>query len=93
LTAYGDLDVSKLDEKPAGRKPIETRILPLQRLDDVIDGVGRAIKKGDQVYWVCPLVEDSELIDLSSVEDRLAAFRRRKKKRCLKPLSAETMIF
>ena len=70
LTAYGDLDVSKLDEKAAGRKPIETRILPLQRLDDVIDGVGRAIKKGDQVYWVCPLVEDSELIDLSSVEDR-----------------------
>ena len=70
LTAYGDLDVSKLDEKPAGRKLIETRILPLQRLDDVIDGVGRAIKKGDQIYWVCPLVEDSDLIDLSSVEDR-----------------------
>jgi len=70
LTAYGDLDVSKLDEKPAGRKPIETRILPLQRLDDVIEGVGRAIKKDDQVYWVCPLVEDSDLIDLSSVEDR-----------------------
>ena len=70
LTAYGDLDVSKLDEKPAGRKPIETRIMPLQRLDDVIDGVGRAVKRGDQVYWVCPLVEDSELIDLSSVEDR-----------------------
>jgi len=70
LTAYGDLDVSKLDEKPAGRKPIETRILPMQRLDDVIQGVGRAIEKGNQVYWVCPLVEDSELIDLSSVEDR-----------------------
>ncbi len=70
LTSYGDLDVSKLDEKPAGRKPIKTRILPMQRLDDVIDGVERAIKKGDQVYWVCPLVEDSELIDLSSVEDR-----------------------
>jgi len=70
LTAYADLDVSKLDEKPAGRRPIETRILPLQRLDDVIEGVGRAIKEGDQVYWVCPLVEDSELIDLSSVEDR-----------------------
>ncbi len=70
LTAYGDLDVSKLDEKPLGRKPIETRILPMQRLDDVIEGVGRAIKKGNQVYWVCPLVEDSELINLSSVEDR-----------------------
>ena len=70
LTAYGDLDVSKLDEKPAGRKPIETRILPLQRLDNVIDGVGRTIGEGNQVYWVCPLVEDSDLIDLSSAEDR-----------------------
>ena len=70
LTAYGDLDVSKLDEKPAGRKPIETRILPLQRLDNVIDAVGRTIKQGNQIYWVCPLVEDSDLIDLSSAEDR-----------------------
>ena len=70
LTSYGDLDISKLDEKPAGRKPIETRILPMQRLDDVIEGVERAIKKGDQIYWVCPLVEDSDLIDLTSVEDR-----------------------
>ena len=70
LSSYGDLDISKLDEKPAGRKPIETRILPLQRLDDVIDGIGRAVKRGNQVYWVCPLVEDSELINLSSAEDR-----------------------
>ena len=70
LTSYGDLDISKLDEKPAGRKPIETRILPMQRLDDVIEGVERAIKKGDQIYWVCPLVEDSYLIDLTSVQDR-----------------------
>ncbi len=70
LTAYGDLDISKLDEKPAGRKPIETRILPMQRLDDVIDAVSRTISAGNQVYWVCPLVEDSDLIDLSSAEDR-----------------------
>lgn len=70
LTSYGDLDSVKLDEKPAGRKPIETRILPLQRLDDVIDGIGRQIKDGNQVYWVCPLVEESELIDLTSAEDR-----------------------
>lgn len=70
LTSYGDLDVVKLDEKPAGRKPIETRIIPLQRLDDVIDGIGRQIKQGNQVYWVCPLVEDSEVMDLTSVEDR-----------------------
>jgi ATP-dependent DNA helicase RecG len=70
LTSYGDLDVSVLDEKPAGRVPIETAILPLERLDGVIDAVGRAVKEGNQVYWVCPLVEDSELINLSSVEDR-----------------------
>ncbi len=70
LTSYGDLDVVKLDEKPAGRKPIETRILPMQRLDDVIDGIGRQIEDGNQVYWVCPLVEDSEVMDLSSVDDR-----------------------
>lgn len=70
LTSYGDLDISILDEKPAGRQPIETVALPLQRLDDVIDAAGRAVKKGDQVYWVCPLVEDSEMSDLSSAEDR-----------------------
>ncbi|WP_017930439.1 ATP-dependent DNA helicase RecG [Robiginitomaculum antarcticum] len=70
LTSYGDLDVSRLDEKPAGRRPIDTRIVPMERLDDLIDGVQRAVKDGARVYWVCPLVEDSELIDLSSVEDR-----------------------
>ncbi len=70
LTSYGDLDISILDEKPAGRLPIDTRILPLQKLDNVIDGIGRVIEKGNQVYWVCPLVEDSEVIDLTSVEDR-----------------------
>jgi len=70
LTSYGDLDISKLDEKPAGRKPIDTRILPLTRLDDMIDAMGRALKDGGRAYWVCPLVEDSEFIDLSSVEDR-----------------------
>jgi ATP-dependent DNA helicase RecG len=70
LTSYGDLDISILDEKPAGRVPIETAILPIGRLDSVIMAVGRAVEKGNQVYWVCPLVEDSELINLTSVEDR-----------------------
>lgn len=70
LTSYGDLDVSVLDEKPAGRVPIETAIIPLARLDSVIDGVGRAAAAGNQIYWVCPLVEDSEVLNLSSVEDR-----------------------
>ena len=70
LTSYGDLDISILDEKPAGRRPIKTVALPLQRMDDVIDAIGRAVESGDQAYWVCPLVEDSEVSDLGSAEDR-----------------------
>lgn len=70
LTAYGDLDVSKLDEKPAGRRDIDTRIIPLEKLDNVIEAIGRAVEKGGQIYWVCPLVEDSEIMALTSVEDR-----------------------
>jgi len=70
LTAYGDMDISILDEKPAGRKPIETRIVPIEKMQNVVDGLGRAIEKGEQIYWVCPLVEDSDLIDLTSAEER-----------------------
>jgi len=70
LTAYGDLDISILDEKPAGRRPIDTRIIAMQKHDQVLAGIQRAITRGEQVYWVCPLVEDSEIMDLSSVEDR-----------------------
>ena len=55
LTSYGDLDISKLDEKPMGRKPIETRIVPVEKMQSVIDGLERVIEKGEQVYWVCPL--------------------------------------
>lgn len=54
LAAYGDLDVSRLTEKPAGRKPVDTRTIPLDRLSDVIEAVGRAISAGGQVFWVCP---------------------------------------
>ena len=70
LTAYGDMDISILDEKPAGRKPIETRIVPIEKMQNVVEGLGRAIEKGEQIYWVCPLVEDSDLIDLTSAEER-----------------------
>ena len=70
LSSYGDLDISTITEKPVGRKPIGTHILPMQKLDEVIEGIKRAIKSNKQVYWVCPLVEDSELIELSSVLDR-----------------------
>jgi ATP-dependent DNA helicase RecG len=60
LTYFGDMDVSELREKPAGRQPIDTRAVPLGRLEEVMDGVGRALKSGKRVYWICPLVEESE---------------------------------
>ncbi len=60
MTVHGDVDLSILDEKPAGRQPVETRTLPASRLDDVISAVGRAISRGEQVFWVCPRVEDDE---------------------------------
>jgi ATP-dependent DNA helicase RecG len=75
LTSYGDMDVSRLDEKPPGRKPVATRTVPLERLDEVVSGVERAVRSGAQVYWVCPLVAESELIDLAAAEDRHAALR------------------
>jgi ATP-dependent DNA helicase RecG len=70
LTSYGDMDISRLDEKPAGRKPIATRIVPAERLDEVIGGVGRAIDAGAQIYWVCPLVAESEILDIAAAEER-----------------------
>jgi ATP-dependent DNA helicase RecG len=70
LAAYGDLDVSKLTEKPAGRQPIDTRTLPLERIGEVADAVGRMIATGARVYWVCPLIEESEDVDLANAEER-----------------------
>lgn len=70
LTVYGDMDVSKLDEKPPGRTPIDTRVMALNRLDDVIGAAKRAIDGGARLYWVCPLVEESEVLDLAAAEER-----------------------
>src|SRR5215212_5511925 len=70
LTYFGDMDVSMLDEKPPGRQPITTRLVSSERLDEVIGAIGRAIAAGDRVYWVCPLVGESELVDLAAAEDR-----------------------
>ena len=70
LAAYGDLDVSKLTEKPAGRQPIDTRTIPLERIAEVADAAGRMIASGARVYWVCPLIEESEEIDLANAEER-----------------------
>ena len=72
LAAYGDMDVSRLTEKPAGRRPIDTRTVPLERMDEVIAAVRRAVDKGARIYWVCPLVEESEAVDLAAATERHA---------------------
>ena len=77
LTYFGDMDISELREKPAGRQPIDTRTIPLDRLAEVTDAVGRALTEGQRVYWVCPLVEESETSDLAAAEDRFKILRKR----------------
>jgi ATP-dependent DNA helicase RecG len=71
LTAYGDMDVSRIMEKPPGRKPIETRVIPLDRMEEVVAGLGRITAHNGRAYWVCPLVEESEIVDLAAAEDRV----------------------
>lgn len=70
LTAYGDMEVSKLDEKPANRKPIDTRLFPKEKVENIINAIAKQIEKDARVYWVCPLVEDSEILDLEAAEAR-----------------------
>lgn len=77
LTSYGDMEVSRLTEKPAGRHPVDTRALPLERGGDVIAAVTRALDSGAKVYWVCPLVQESEIMDLAAAEDRYAELKAR----------------
>jgi ATP-dependent DNA helicase RecG len=75
LAGFGDMDISVLTEKPAGRKPIATRLVSIDRLDEVVGAIGRAMAAGDQVYWVCPLVGESEALDLAAAEERFNALR------------------
>ena len=77
LTYFGDMDVSELREKPAGRQKIDTRAIPLSRLAEVEDAVARALDEGRRAYWVCPLVEESESLDLAAAEERYAALKKR----------------
>ncbi len=72
MTHYGDLDVSRLTEKPAGRKPVTTTLVAQDRLEEVIDGLKRAVAQGAQIYWVCPLIESSEVTELAAAEERHA---------------------
>jgi len=75
LASYGDMDVSVLDEKPPGRLPIRTALVSDARIDEVVAHLRRALAEGRQAYWVCPLVEESELVDYTSAEDRFAMLR------------------
>lgn len=70
LTVYGDMDVSRLHEKPPGRKPIQTVLMAGDRLGEIVSGLKRKVASGARVYWVCPLVEESELLDLTAAEER-----------------------
>jgi len=77
LAQYGDMDVSVLDEKPAGRQPIKTALINTQRMDEVIEHLKGAVADGKQAYWVCPLVEESESVDLAAADERFKALRAR----------------
>ncbi|AXK80027.1 ATP-dependent DNA helicase RecG [Pseudolabrys taiwanensis] len=77
LTYFGDMDISELREKPAGRQPIDTRTVPLDRLEEVEDAIGRAIGEGKRAYWVCPLVEESEKSDLAAAQQRYEELRQK----------------
>ena len=70
LAFFGDMDVSNLREKPPGRLPIDTRAINVERIGEVVEGLGRAIQAGARVYWVCPLVAESEDSDLAAAQDR-----------------------
>ncbi|MBE6451707.1 MAG: ATP-dependent DNA helicase RecG [Alphaproteobacteria bacterium] len=72
LTQYGDMDYSKIDEAPKGRLPTDTRIIPLTKINEVVEGLSRKISTGSRAYWVCPLVEESEKLDLAAAEERYA---------------------
>jgi ATP-dependent DNA helicase RecG len=77
LGSYGDMEVSRLDEKPPGRKPITTSIVPSERQRDVVEGLARAFDAGAQAYWVCPLVAESEILDIAAAEERHAELGKR----------------
>ncbi|HEY6381223.1 MAG TPA: ATP-dependent DNA helicase RecG, partial [Pseudolabrys sp.] len=77
LTFFGDMDISELREKPPGRQPIDTRAIPLSRLEEVEDAVGRVLMDGKRAYWVCPLVDESEKSDLAAAQARFEELRKK----------------
>lgn len=76
LAAYGDLATSILDEKPPGRQEIQTTVIPLSKMDEVIAGIERALARNQKIYWICPLVEESEILDLAAAEQRFSSLNK-----------------
>jgi ATP-dependent DNA helicase RecG len=72
LAEFGDMDVSRITGLPPGRKPVETRILSVERIDDVIERLRLALARGGRAFWVCPLVEEAEKLDVAAAEKRAA---------------------
>ncbi|MEO5707267.1 MAG: ATP-dependent DNA helicase RecG [Alteraurantiacibacter sp.] len=77
LAQYGEMDVSRLDEMPPGRQPIDTRVVALGRLPDVVAGIERHLLTGQQAYWVCPMVREHETEDIAAAEQRYASLKER----------------
>ncbi|MXP42432.1 ATP-dependent DNA helicase RecG [Altererythrobacter soli] len=77
LAQYGEMDVSRLDEMPPGRQPIDTRVISAERIAEIADGLARHLESGQQAYWVCPMVRDSETEDIAAAEARYAALQAR----------------
>lgn len=76
MTVFGDMDTSRLDEKPAGRKPIDTRLLSIDRIEELAASLKKKIAEGNRIYWVCPLVEESEVVDVAAAEERYISLER-----------------
>lgn len=77
LTLYGDMDVSRIRERPPGRQKIDTRAVPLSRISDVVDAVQRALSRGERIYWICPMVNETEDSDLAAVTARFEVLSKR----------------
>ncbi|MDP1881115.1 MAG: helicase-related protein, partial [Parachlamydiaceae bacterium] len=70
MAFYGDLDISSIKTKPEGRKHIDTKAIPIDRMGDIIDALHRRLEKKEQIYWICPLINESEALDLAAAEER-----------------------
>ena len=77
LSQFGDMDVSRLQDKPAGRQPVDTRAVPLSQIEALIDRLKAAVERGEKAYWVCPLVEENAALDVEAATSRHATLTKR----------------